>query len=73
MAEVSKIWSVVRRIISGNVLHHVMKNCEYKVTIFNVHLITLDQFPLVRKKRRFVVGITKALKTHDVIATEHAR
>jgi len=33
----------------------------------------LDQLPLVRKNRRFVVGLTKALKTSDVITIGHGR
>ena len=67
------MWSVVRRIMSDNVLHHVTWNCKYKVITFIVYLFMFDQFQLVRKNGRFVVGLTKALKTRDVITIGHAR
>jgi hypothetical protein len=61
------MWSAVRRILSDNVLHHVLLSCENEVIIRNVHLFMLDQFQLVRKNRTLIVGLTKALKTRDVI------
>ena len=67
------MWSAVRRIVSDNLLHHVMWNCEYKVLIFNTDLFMHDQFPLVRKNRHLVLGLTKVMKTRDVITIGHAR